>query len=102
MEEVRSMKRKRVLGGLIAVALIALNYAPSVQSFAQYPGTYSFTAGAGKVVFFFSAHKMEVETKNQCVLSSTDETLGARTGTLSSESPGRSQVRFSLLGSHSA
>mgnify|MGYP001056193683 CR=1 FL=1 len=92
------MKRKRVLGGLIAAALIALNYAPSVQSLRNIPELIHLRQGQEKSYSFFLPIKMEVETKNQCVLSSTDETLGARTGTLSSESPGRSQVRFSLLG----
>ena len=92
------MKRKRVLGGLIAAALIALNYAPSVQSLRNIPELIHLRQGQEKSYSFFLPIKMEVETKNQCVLSSTDETLGARTGTLSSESPGRSKVRFSLLG----
>ena len=47
------MKRKRVLGGLIAAALIALNYAPSVQSLRNIPEFIHLRQGQEKSYSFF-------------------------------------------------
>ena len=65
---------------------------------AQNPGPDSFDAGRGKVVFFFLPIKAEVAEDSTCVLSSTDETLGSRVTTLTTEEPGSARVEFSLLG----
>ena len=76
------MKRKRVLGGLIAAALIALNYAPSVQSLRNIPELIHLRQGQEKSYSFFLPIKAEVAEDSTCVLSSTDETLGSRVTTL--------------------
>ena len=92
------MKAKRVLGGILACALVAWNAMPSVQSLRRIPEQIHLTPGEEKSYSFFLPIRAQVEEDSTCVLSSTDETLGSRVTTLTTESPGKATVRFSLLG----
>lgn len=92
------MKRKRVLGGIFACILVALNFMPSVQSLRNIPELIHLTEGQEKSYSFFLPIKAEVVEQGQCVSSSTDETLGSRVTTLTSEGVGSARVEFSLLG----
>ncbi|MGI5884257.1 MAG: SpoIVB peptidase [Candidatus Spyradocola sp.] len=92
------MKAKRVLGGILACALVAWNSMPSVQSLRNIPDLIHLTPGEEKSYSFFLPITVEVEEDSTCVLSSTDETLGSRKTTLTTEEPGSAQVEFSLLG----
>ena len=51
------MKAKRVLGGILACALVAWNSMPSVQSLRKIPDLIHLTPGEEKSYSFFSAHK---------------------------------------------
>ena len=66
----------------MACALVAWNSMPSVQSLRKIPDLIHLTPGE----------------ESTCVLSSTDETLGSRVTTLTTEEPGSARVEFSLLG----
>ena len=66
------MKAKRVLGGMLAAALIALNFVPSVQSMRNIPELIHLTQGQEKSYSFFLPVKVEVEQEGACVSSSTD------------------------------
>lgn len=92
------MKAKRVLGGMLAAALIALNFVPSVQSMRNIPELIHLTQGQEKSYSFFLPVKVEVEQEGACVSSSTDETLGSRSPTLTTQDVGSTRVTFRLLG----
>lgn len=82
----------------MACALVAWNSMPSVQSLRKIPDLIHLTPGEEKSYSFFLPIKAEVAEDSTCVLSSTDETLGSRVTTLTTEEPGSARVEFSLLG----
>ncbi len=82
----------------MAAALMALNFMPSVQSMCNIPELIHLTEGQEKSYSFFLPVKVEVERQSRCVSSSTDETLGSRAPTLTTNDAGQAKVQFSLLG----
>ena len=54
------MKAKRVLGGILACALVAWNSMPSVQSLRKIPDLIHLTPGEEKSYSFFLPIKAEV------------------------------------------
>ena len=82
----------------MAAALIALNYVTSIQSMCNIPELIHLTEGQEKSYSFFLPVKVEVDPQSTCVSSSTDETLGSRSATLTTTQTGSAEVTFSLLG----